>query len=55
MISMKYDRIKSYYQQSAISEKKGWNRMSFYNKQELSETLNFRKYQMLNILKLSKF
>ena len=29
MISIKYNRIKSYYAKSAIREKKGWNRMSF--------------------------
>ena len=30
MISIKYNTIKSYYATSAIREKKGWKRMTFY-------------------------
>ena len=41
MISMKCNRIKSYYAKSAMRENKGGNRMSFYKAQELNETFNF--------------
>ena len=41
MISIKYNTIKSYYAKSAMREKKGWNRMSFYKTQDVSETFNF--------------
>ena len=40
MISTKCNRIKSYYAQSAMREKKGRNRMPFYEVQELNETFN---------------
>ena len=43
MISIKYNTIKWYDAKSAKREKKGWNRMSFYKTQELSETFNFNK------------
>ena len=42
-IIIKYDTIKSYYAKSAMREKKGWNRMSFYKTQELSETFDFNE------------
>ena len=41
MITMKCNRIISYYAKSAMREKKEWNRMSFCKTQELSETFNF--------------
>ena len=41
MISIKCNRTKLYYAKSAMREKKGGNRMSFYKTQELSETFNF--------------
>ena len=54
MISLKYNRIKSY-AKSALSEKKGWNRMSFYKTQQLSETLNFNKIRSANGLYFHNF
>ena len=42
MISIKYYTRKSY-AKSAMREKKGRKRMSFYKTQEFSETFNFNK------------
>ena len=41
MIFIKYNTIKSYNAKSAMKEKKGWDGMSFYKSQELSETFSF--------------
>ena len=41
MIFIKYNTIKSYNAKSAMKEKKGLDRMSFYKSQELSETFSF--------------
>ena len=43
MISIKYSTIKSYYVKFVMREKKERNRMSFYKRQELSETFSFNK------------
>ena len=43
MISIEYNTIKSLYAKSAMRQKKGRNRMSFYKTQELSDTFKFNK------------
>ena len=46
MISIKYNRIESYYAKSTMREKNRWNRMSFYKMQELGETFDFDKIRL---------
>ena len=39
---MKDNTIKSYYAKSAMKEKKGWKRMSFYKTQKLKHSILIR-------------
>ena len=39
---MKDNTIKSYYAKSAMKEKKGWKRMSFYKTQKLKHSISIR-------------